>query len=100
MEQIPPPPQEPASGLWRFLCPHAHSDITESRDGVVYMRWECGDCGVVEKFYEKRNPRDALIKHLLLQRVKQALAKTAYALGIAVLVAVVLSVVETGLGGA
>ena len=64
------------------------------------MRWACGDCGVVEKFYEKRNPRNALIKHLLLQRARQALAKGAYALAIAVLVAIVLSVVNARLGGA
>lgn len=99
-EQIPSPPEEPASKLWRLLCPHAHSKVAESKDGIVYMIWACGDCGSVEKFYERANPRDALVRHLLRQRIKQALGRVSYALALAVLVAIVLSVVNGRLGGA
>ncbi len=64
------------------------------------MMWACGDCGSVKRFYEQANPRDALVRHLLLQRVKQALGRASYALAIAVLIAIVLSVVNGRLGGA
>ena len=98
MEIVPPPPKEPASRLLRFLCPHEHSEYAE-QDGVVYMRWVCGDCGSTERFYERPRPRDALVRHIMFQQVKRALPKAVYAVSVAALIAATLSLMGTRFQG-
>ena len=100
MEIVPPPPKEPASSFWRFLCPHVHSEVMQSKEGVVHMQWVCGDCGSVERFHERPNPRSALVRHMLFQQMRRALPKALYTIAVALAISVVLALVGTrALGG-